>query len=190
MARINGNILLLRTILSDFRDQNVTTGAEIRQAFMARNSEQLLSTMHALKGVAGNIGAEALAATARAIENAVKEGNNTLCPELFDVLELQMAEVFEAAAIMEKGALQLAETAHDNQSHIGDKKALEQDIRELYALLRLNKIAAAEKFHELEPMLPASDECTVLAKQIAGFDFKGAQLSLYKLTEKMGVFIE
>ncbi|MDD2897945.1 MAG: GAF domain-containing protein [Desulfuromonadaceae bacterium] len=188
-SRINGNAVVLKSLLSDFRDQNVSTVSGIRRAFTAHDSEQLLFKMHALKGVAGNLGAETLAATARSIENVVKENNYALLPELLDVFERQMAEVFEAVSIIENADLQPAEASHHKAAESIDKDTLEQYLRELHSLLALNKIAAAEKFHKLRPMLPDSAELTMLEKQIAGFDFKGAQISLVRVSELLDVLI-
>ncbi|MDD2897940.1 MAG: response regulator, partial [Desulfuromonadaceae bacterium] len=189
MARINGNGSLLQTILRDFRTQNTSTVADMRHAVAANERRQLLTLAHALKGVSGNIGAESLAATLREFENAVKGDKDALFPELLDRMECQMAEVFEAVSILDNTVIQPVETVHDKKSEVFDKDELGHGLRELYSLLSLNKIAANEKFHRLKSTLPDTEERTVLEKQIAAFDFKGAMTSLLGFADSIGVTI-
>jgi len=82
LARVRGNSSLLRTIIIDFRTQNLSTVAHIRQAVAAQERDQTLSQAHALKGVAGAIGAETLAATVREFEDAVRGGKESSFMEL------------------------------------------------------------------------------------------------------------
>jgi two-component system, sensor histidine kinase and response regulator len=102
LARINSNRSLLRILLSEFHTQNQTAVADIRQAIQAHDLERTLFLVHGLKGVVANIGAGALAATTQQLEDALKKEAEAAFPELLEEMTRQMAEVSEAAAIMEK----------------------------------------------------------------------------------------
>jgi CheY-like chemotaxis protein/two-component sensor histidine kinase len=189
LARVGGNSSLLQTIIIDFRTQNLSTLANIRQA-AANDRDQALTLAHALKGVAGNIGAETLAATVSKFEDAVREGKELTIPKLLDTMELQMAEVFEAAVILEREDTRHTTTGSLCKDTIFDRDALARDMDELNTLLSLNRVSAANKFRDLKTILPVTQESDTLEKQIAGFDFKGAQASLKQLAETIGIAVK
>jgi HPt (histidine-containing phosphotransfer) domain-containing protein len=190
MKRINGNTSLLRTLLVDFHTQNTSTVAEIRSAIATGNSEQILALAHALKGVAGNIGAEELAATAMAFENAVKEGSVSADSPLLDVLEQKLAEVFEAALSLKQTESEIAKPNLCKAAVQVDMNMFEREVKELYHMLSLNKISSIDKFNRLKTLCPDQNRCKELEKQIADFDFKGAKLTLANLAKNVGVIIE
>jgi len=190
MPRLSGNSDLLRTILIDFRNQNLLTVSDLRQAVRNKECDRVLFMAHALKGVAANIGAESLAATARGFEDAVKERKSRVVAELIETLDLKMAEVFEAASIMENVDSVQKPDMRVNAVESIDPDLLERNILELHTLLKINKVSAADKFSQLKPYLPEMRGCIKLEKQIAGFDFKGAQETLVQLAESIGVTIE
>ncbi|MEI7591537.1 MAG: response regulator, partial [Deltaproteobacteria bacterium] len=176
LARVGGNSSLLQTIIIDFRTQNLSTVVNIRQA--AANDRVLALTLaHALKGVAGNIGAETLAATVSEFEAAVREGKELTISDLLDTMELQMAEVFEAAVILERADTRHTTTGSPCEDAIIDRDAIARLMDELNTLLSLNRVSATNKFRDLKIILPVTQERDTLEKQIAGFDFKGAQAS-------------
>ena len=105
-------------------------------------------------------------------------------------MEGQMAEVFEAAAILEEADREHAAAAGPGAAAACDRDALARDLGELHSLLSLNRASAAKKFRELQALLPESEERDALEKQIGSFDFKGAEASLRRLTETIGIAIE
>ncbi len=109
LERFSGNQTLLRTVLIDFHSKNLSTMGEIRQAIQAHDDERVGFLVHTLKGVAGNIGAEALAATARELEETIKQGREENVPELVDTLEQQMVELFTTIAGIGKSATSLTQ---------------------------------------------------------------------------------
>ena len=181
LERLNGKRPLLMKILIDFRTQYLPLMADIRQAVTSNERDQTLFLAHTLKGVAGNIGAEALAAAALALENAVKEGKQSLVPGLLDTMELLIAEVVAAASIMEE-----SETRHAASDQPIDQDALKQNIWELHRLLSCNKISAVDMFSQLKTHLPQTPECKRLDELIAELNFKGAQESLLEIAESLG----
>jgi signal transduction histidine kinase/CheY-like chemotaxis protein/HPt (histidine-containing phosphotransfer) domain-containing protein len=190
LARINGNHTLLRTILIDFRRQNISTVADIRQALAADDHDRILSITHGLKGLAGNIGAGALTATALEFEHAVREGKSSIFSELLDTMGLQMAELFESALILERTAMLPTVNAQTTVGESTDKDALERLVRELHDLLSRSNVSSLDKFKQLKLYLPETAEYTELEKQMACFDFKGAQGTIMELAKSIGVAIK
>jgi two-component system, sensor histidine kinase and response regulator len=88
---------VFRKILLKFLEINRKSFPEIRAAFEAQAWEALRFLSHSLKGSAGNIGAEGLAAAAGDLENACKEaGDGSVGRELFDRLETAFIEVMDS----------------------------------------------------------------------------------------------
>ena len=187
LARVMGNGGLLRKIIVDFRTENLSTAASLGKLLAADDHGRALLLLHALKGVAGNIGAQSLAAGAAGVEDAVRKGETVALPALLSTLELRMAEVFEAAVILGKEEKRHAAAVGMGNAASLDREALARDLDELQALLGLNRVSAAEKFRPLRDLLPESPERDLLEKSIGSFDFKGARASLKRLTETLGL---
>jgi PAS domain S-box-containing protein len=189
LKRVGGNSKLLRKILIEFRNQNRTTMADIRQALAIRDRGKALQLAHTLKGVAGTIGATALAATAREFEGAAGEDRESELPEILDTLGRQLTEVCSTIIYIEESDV-LSETA-SNSGEIPpiDRNALADDLTELYTRLGLNKVSAATLFRQVKAQLPEADECDALERQIDTFDFKEAQITLLRLVAAMGIHL-
>jgi two-component system sensor histidine kinase/response regulator len=162
----------------------------IRQAVTVCDHNQTLALAHTLKGLAGAIGAETLAATAREFEDAVREGKKLALPDLLDTMARQMAEVFQAAVILESTGTRQAAADQPGEAATIDRDALARAVGELRMLLSLNRVSAAGKFKQLKSLLPDTVERVALEKQIGGFDFKGAQTTLKRLAKTIGIVIE
>jgi HPt (histidine-containing phosphotransfer) domain-containing protein len=72
LARLMGNKRLYRKLLLDFGASYGATAGEIRAALTAKDFERAHSLIHNLKGVAGNLAATDLQASAVAMEKLVK----------------------------------------------------------------------------------------------------------------------
>jgi two-component system sensor histidine kinase/response regulator len=70
LARVQGNEAVYRTLLEDFRSQIADAHARIRRA-AGEDPAQARALCHALKGVAGNVGAMGIHAAAAALEAAL-----------------------------------------------------------------------------------------------------------------------
>jgi two-component system, sensor histidine kinase and response regulator len=94
MKSLNLDAAVFRKILLNFLEINQKSFPEIRGAFEAQALETLRFLSHSLKGSAGNIGAEGLAAAAGDLENASKEeGGGSVEREFFDRLEAAFIQV-------------------------------------------------------------------------------------------------
>lgn len=90
LARVNQNPRLYRKLLLQFREDFENTGAALRQAWTI-DRQQFRALLHALKGVAGNLGATALWRECETLE-AVMANEQQAQPQLESVVcELQKA---------------------------------------------------------------------------------------------------
>lgn len=89
IQRFMGNAGLYRTILTKFLEDG--TYAEIAPAFAAGDGEKSLTSVHTLKGVAGNLGFtrlyEACSETVRLLRAGEKEKAKASLPEVQDAYE-------------------------------------------------------------------------------------------------------
>ena len=187
LERVMGNGRLLRDIIIDFRARNLSMTADIGAALAECDQMRALALLHLLAGVSANIGADQLAAVVREVESAVKEGKDSVFPELLDELEQRMAEVFEAAALLETADTPPLATGQAGVAAAVDRNALARNMGELFTLLGHNRISAADKYRQLKPLLPESPAREALEKQIVRLDFKGAQATLKRLSESIGI---
>jgi two-component system sensor histidine kinase/response regulator len=74
LKRVLGNRALYASLLRKFADGQKNAGGQIRAALAAGDRDGALRMAHTLKGVCGNIGANALHAKAAAVEAAIRDG--------------------------------------------------------------------------------------------------------------------
>ncbi|MCV2216859.1 response regulator [Thauera sp. Sel9] len=76
LQRLGGDAELLHTLLRRFCDTQSDAPARISQALAAGDRDTAVRIAHTLKGLAGNIGAETLAARAADIDNRLRNGQD------------------------------------------------------------------------------------------------------------------
>ncbi len=93
LARVAGNRKLYLDLLKQFRDKFNDAANEIQALLMEKKVEAALGLAHAVKGMAGNLGANALQKSAGALEDALKNSRTSLLDELTSdfATELQLA---------------------------------------------------------------------------------------------------
>jgi PAS domain S-box-containing protein len=90
LARVGGDVQLLRDIAEIFCNDGPTMLADIERQIARRNAAGLERAAHALKGSVANFGARGAFESARALEMMGREGNLAGAPETFDALERQI----------------------------------------------------------------------------------------------------
>lgn len=94
VARVVNNRGLYAKLLVRFANSQATAPDGVEEALRAGNIEEARHLSHTLKGTAANLAAEALADSAQALEEAVKNGSD-VGPALADVRE-KLRETLEA----------------------------------------------------------------------------------------------
>jgi two-component system sensor histidine kinase/response regulator len=180
LKRLQGNKRLYRKLLLSFATDYNKAANEIREALDAEDFDRAHSLVHNLKGLAGNLSATDLQATAVNMEKLVKGVDkknpsskqlNLRLSELETVLNQALESVQSLGASAEENVCKLsdeeiaaipAEFAHDVAKRI-------RDAAEMGDVMTLNAIAEEMKAH--------SDSCMPLSKQIIqmaeDFEFDG-----------------
>jgi PAS domain S-box-containing protein len=189
LRRVGGNHALLGRLLAEFQEQSATMPEKARRMIDAGDIRAVADLAHNLKGVAGNLGAAPLAAAAREVEAAAGREDRQRLPELLDLLDGRMLEVFEAARTMGEAVAKESRPLRPGPPAGFDMAAVSAAISELDGLLARNKVAATGVFMRLAAMLPALPETEVLRGQIDRFDFRGSRATLRRLARAVGVAI-
>ena len=103
ISRVGGNSNFYRKLLLTFVENNAETIHEIRTAFSAGEGETALRLAHTLKGVAGNIGAEALQDSAVQLEAALQQKPGELPALLISQTENELNRVLAAIGSISGG---------------------------------------------------------------------------------------
>jgi len=74
LARVGGKVTVYRKILRQFANSQADAPGRIRSALASRDRATAEREAHTLKGVAGNLGAGEVQATAKRLEAAIREG--------------------------------------------------------------------------------------------------------------------
>ena len=183
MIRLNLSWSGYRELVIRFGRDHREDVALIRVALDAGTPDAARITAHTLKGVAGNIAALRLAETAGTLVSALKGGHPEEMRRLLSVLEKELAEVMESAALLSR-----AESAvpADPREAI-DAATLALRLQELSQLLAGRDLRALEIFVELRPFLEMADptRLATLAETMERLDFARALDLLRTLAESM-----
>jgi two-component system, sensor histidine kinase and response regulator len=186
VRRCGGSETLAREIIIGFRDQNRNVFNELSRALKNGNHDHAKELLHSLKGLAGTIGACSLAATASEMESAVKDecGNLDVLPPA--IMEQQLAEVFEAADILDHLLLDQASDTVWVQLPLEE---LEPLLRKLYDSLYNNSLGAKKIFDQLKCHLRQSERDEI-HKQMVRLDFERALAALERAGQSFGINLQ
>ena len=87
---VDGDAELLREIVDLFYESSREIVGNLRQAVSSQDGDEVNRTAHQLKGALANVGAEAAAAAAGALESAGRTGETTVFPDAFVKLESEL----------------------------------------------------------------------------------------------------
>ncbi len=124
---VGGNVELYRNLLSKFRQDYVSAAAKIESAIAKGNIEIAHLLLHAIKGVAGMLGAQRVRSTAEDLETNLIGSDETTTQVALDAFTGALNEVFESIAALDGGAeLSSAqpEEATAAETHVSDPMVL------------------------------------------------------------------
>ena len=158
LSRVGGNEELYARLLHKFATGQASAVDEIRAAHEAADQETCVRLAHTLKGVAANLGADAVQAAALAVESAAKAESASL-PETLDALDEVLQPLVEAIAQLdgepdEDGAEDANGAAETPSEPAGDQPAFELTA-ELAALLDQVEALLADGDTAVMELLPS-----------------------------------
>jgi two-component system, sensor histidine kinase and response regulator len=173
MRRVGGNGPLFVKLLAAFRTEHQGAVAGIRQALAGGHPEQGAALLHALTGLAGNLGADGVCAVLAELEIAVRNGSPEAVEPALVALDKELQLLFQSAQILEA-----AELPRQKGEARGAPEELSSLFLRLSGLLSCNNMQAVQLFERLSPLLEPSEELAKLKSELDRLDFKSALLTL------------
>ena len=178
LERVAGNRALYRKLLLKVRRGQAAAVEEIREAMASDDIETAHRIAHTVKGVAGNIGADALQAAASAVDAAFKNSDNAAVDAALPCLQEELARFLASTAALESGDAPAAAPA-DTTSFDIDELAPELD--RLASLLESDDFDASACVDGLVSRVrgtAAEPVFTRIARHLSGYDFEAALAEL------------
>lgn len=175
LARVQGNSKLYLQLLRKMRDSQAGFSGEFAAAVQAGDWELAERLAHTLKGVAGNVGAQALQAACEALEAETKRG--TVEPKTVGKMNEELSRVLNSLATLGE-----PEPVVDNAPLDGAavRVVLEKLAKQLHAF----DTAALETLEMNRTLLSAAEltpRFRTLEKALQRYDFDAAMVALKKV---------
>jgi PAS domain S-box-containing protein len=182
LKRCAGNEATYRKILRKFRDTQAQAPQRTRIALQAGDMATAEREVHTLKGVAGNIGAEAVYEAARTAETAIRSGENI--DASVDALERPLALLIEALS----SSLPIADEPTRGRDARVDAEALIPLLDRLAMLLEENDTEAADLVEEIGSGLGDGElrgRIQPISERVENYEFDDALRLLGELRESL-----
>jgi len=177
-----GNVKLYNKLLSKFYANQVRFEKHFQEAVISPDESASERLAHTLKGLAGNIGAQALNKASAKLENACKNKNEEeLKVSLSETLKL-LQEVLEDIKAFEQTS-----TPSIESQALNIEEVIVQ-LSNVSSLLEEGDTDALEELESLESSFKASefeDLFTSILKELENYDFEAAAEKLEQLLEKL-----
>jgi signal transduction histidine kinase/CheY-like chemotaxis protein len=144
LKRLGGKKPLLWKLLHNLVNDFAEIPDEVNTDLAEGHTEKALQRLHALKGAAGNLGANAIAAAALKAETAIKENGKAETAKALEALRYQLAITFPAIREC------LTQREPEAPAGVG---VTQEDVTKLQALLEDNDFSALDMFNRLRPAL-------------------------------------
>jgi CheY-like chemotaxis protein len=189
LRRVNGNKKLFWKLLMDFVGNYASITEKITECINQGDFDTALRLAHTLKGVAGNISANGIQASARDLEAGIiakdTRAYKKLLSELDRVLQPIMAELSSLKHL------------NDEQAELPDKPVDSAAVRiilsQLVRLLQKNDPDAEKCMEALKENIRGSifrEEVAAAEKNIGNFDFDLALISVAKIAGALNISLE
>ena len=191
---MDGDANILIKMISLFPKNTAGKPGEIRHAIDNGDYTAAQRLAHSIKGVAGNIAAVNLAATAGDMEQAFKQGENKQGCDLLVQLEKEMEFIIESAGILDDRTAQRPTTMAEFTESNGttDNKHLMPLLEELTGFLQNRDMQATIQLEQIKEKLQGftnfQEHLEQLESCIDGLDFQEAIYLVNELTQGLEDF--
>jgi signal transduction histidine kinase/CheY-like chemotaxis protein len=182
MERLSGNTELYKELLVEFRGNYSDICVDLRNPVNLANKQGTRNRLHGLKGVCGNLGADAITQMIKNLESAIADPRAGDIDRFAEKLDVMLKESFDAidAMVRQQPASYMAAACKTV-----DKTELAEAIDQLAGLLESGRLDATDALALLETMLPPEhqpEEFKAVADAVHRLNFKEAHTQL-KLLE-------
>ncbi|MBF0399203.1 MAG: response regulator [Magnetococcales bacterium] len=183
LERLGGNHDLFRSLLLESGRHFASSADKVRTSLSGKRQDDLLtakSLLHSIKGVAGNISALELHRAATLLEEAIKNNQKEIWPQMLDHMEQVLTPLLETIQkIEQEQRLERLERETKSSDAVAATPARTRElIDELGFLLQSNNGKALACFFALKPSLQGSStaqKMTELEAALEQFDFATAR---------------
>ncbi len=199
LLRLRGNKVLLKDILIDFAEAYASVTQQIESEIEKGNFATAERVAHTVKGVAGNISADALHSAASELERGIRESKGDYS-SMLSAFHSSLQQVLESIEILKN--------SDDKDDHMPvktvdiadiDLNKMKKNIIQLYGFLKNSNAEASNSFEQLKDFIgnsilvvdgyPITEEIKELEQNIRNFDFYTAVSSIENLADKMRIDI-
>jgi len=178
---------LLRKLLQSFRRENLSLLDDLHAALAESDLERARRLVHTVKGVGGNLGADALCSAARALEPVLQQGGAALDLALGAFSE-QLNEVFSSVLLLEAAEPSAQpQTPPAQAAHLESAEIARLAVK-LCGLLDADNLNALGVWEDTRPVLPA-EAAGRLDLALQGLDFREASHILRQLVQELEIAI-
>ena len=184
LRRVVGNQTLYRKILLKFRDNQLNTTAEIRQALAENDWELAHRLAHTVKGVAGNIGANDLQDAAATVDSACKAQTSATVHAALPVLEAQLQRLATALEALQTES----STSNDAPCAPVDPPTLLTALEPIHALLQSNNFSVLKQLESILPTFqgtPFENSFLQITRYAEQYEFDDALSALEQLQKEL-----
>jgi CheY-like chemotaxis protein len=194
--RLGGNRPLFMKLLTSFADDHRNIGASVREALRRGDIRKAIQEAHTLKGVAGNLSADALAHAAARLESDLRKSGRA-APELLEAFETALHQVLGGIRHLkqreEASGGPDGPEKKDRAAGVNDP-GLREQVNRLDRQLLANDLEAEETVKALMPLLePGSEGEAILSRiegYIEGLDFSGARQEVAEMVRVLSAGLE
>lgn len=182
LGRLGGNRVLYRKLLDDFARDYAHILDQVGQELAAGRVKTAEGLVHALKGVAGNIGATEVFQRAQALDAELKQGRADDASQLLQALSQALRPLLEALVEMKPQAP--PGPAGGQKPY--DAQALHTALEQLDDLLAQSDPEARETLERLGSYLSGPETAALIeqiARHLSKYDFEAARQDLGQLSE-------
>jgi two-component system sensor histidine kinase/response regulator len=189
LKRVGGSIKLYKTLLSRFRETQTDAVHRIKEAIGSADIETAKREAHTLKGLAGSVGATALAECASTVESQLKTKETAGLDQALASLEKSLSDLVASLpeSALEAGSNRAPQTTAKRSL---DPAALGAALSDLAKLIARDDTRAAKAFEAISGDLRAvgqGERSKQLQNLLARYDFESAAAVLEKVTQELGV---
>ncbi|MDO8652183.1 MAG: response regulator [Undibacterium sp.] len=191
LQRLRGNLAQYHKLLALFAQNYPDVIAQMRAQFGAGERDAAQRQVHTLKGLAANIGADALMRAAQVLEHAIKHHEDARVDALLDGLAPPLQALLQAIAALPSRQNKLPDTtATTAQTREVDKHALTPLFNLLAQRLTENDAAAVNMVQPVADLLTGHASALAFAQVInliERYEFDAALAALAKVAQDLDI---
>ncbi|MGD9132482.1 MAG: response regulator [Desulfobacterales bacterium] len=190
IKNVGGNEKFYLKLLLRFLDTNRDSANEIREALAKKDRSLAVRLAHTVKGIAGTLGADALAQVAGELEKTLKTGETSGLSALLHEFESSLNQVMHS--------IEKSQTAKNEKVDINarsgknpiDNAVVHPIITELFDLMESDLVEALRRLKDLAEHLANSklgEQFSLLENQMDNFDIPAASDTLKAIAKELNL---